>query len=127
MRSGRCAVYHAGDSARFEGFGEIGRRFPDLDAALLPIGAYAPPWFMEHYHLNPEQAGEAFLATGARILVPMHWGAFQLTDEPLCEPVERLHRWWDRSGPWRGRRLAIPSVGGTLYLDDPPAPGRSGA
>jgi len=108
-------IYHAGDSAWFDGFAEIGRRFPDIDAALLPIGAYEPGWFMEHNHLTPEQAGEAFLATGARMLIPMHWGTFQLTDEPLSEPIERLHRWWNERQP-EGRELRVLAVGETGIL-----------
>jgi L-ascorbate metabolism protein UlaG (beta-lactamase superfamily) len=111
------ALYHAGDSAWFEGFAEIGTRFPGLLAALLPIGAYEPAWFMGRNHLNPEQAGEAFLACGARTLVPIHWGSFQLTDEALCEPVERLRAWWEASRP-AGRRLAVLAVGETLPLDE---------
>ena len=110
-------VYHAGDSAWFDGFAEIGNRFPDLLAAMLPIGAYSPTWFMEHNHMNPEQAGRAFLELGARCLVPMHWGTFKLTDEPLREPAERLRRWWDRQRPDAGRRLVVPAVGETVALD----------
>ena len=116
VRAGDVAVYHAGDSAAFDGFAEIGRRFPGLAAALLPVGGYDPAWFMEHHHLNPEQAGEAFLALGARIMVPMHWGAFRLTDEPLAEPVERLRAWWERRGPRDGRRLIVPAIGETVVL-----------
>lgn len=111
-------VYHAGDTAWFDGFKEIGRRFPDLLAALLPVGAYDPAWFMENQHLNPEQAGRAFLELGARRLVPMHWGTFRLADEPLVEPVERLRRWWDRHGPDDVRRLCVPRIGETLLLQD---------
>jgi len=114
--AGGMAVYHAGDTAAFDGFAEIGRRFPGLSAALLPVGGYDPPWFMEHYHLNPEQAGEAFLALGARTMVPMHWGAFRLTDEPFAEPVERLRAWWQWFGPRDGRRLIVPAVGETVVL-----------
>ncbi len=96
---GGTRVYHAGDSAAFAGFAEIGRRFPGLDLAMLPIGAYEPAWFMEHSHMNPEQAGEAFLALGALRFLPMHWGTFQLTDEPLAEPLERLEAWWEAHAP----------------------------
>ena len=117
VEGGGRSVWHAGDTAWFRGFDEIGARFPRLDAAILPIGAYEPAWFMEDHHLNPEQAGRAFLASGARAMVPMHWGAFQLTDEPLCEPVERLRRWWDREGPRDGRTLRVLDVGGCLPLD----------
>ncbi len=116
VAGGGTAVYHAGDSARFEGFAEIGERFPGLAAALLPIGAYEPGWFMEHQHMTPEQAGEAFLELGAERLVPMHWGAFQLTDEPISEPIERLRAWWQQRGPRDGRQLAELPVGGVLEL-----------
>lgn len=110
------SVYHAGDSAVFDGFSEIGRRFPGLEAAMLPIGGYDPPWFMEHNHMNPEQAGEAFLATGARLMLPMHWGDYRLTDEPLDEPPRRLTAWWDATRP-ANRRLKIPALGETVSLD----------
>ena len=113
----RVAIYHAGDSAWFDGFAAIGKRFPGLLAALLPIGGYDPPWFMENQHMNPEQAGEAFLALGARHLVPMHWGAFRLTDEPFMEPIERLQRWWATRNP-AGEQLHCPSVGETIALED---------
>lgn len=112
-----ASVYHAGDTAAFDGFREIGRRFAGLDAAVLPVGAYSPGWFMEHYHLNPEQAGEAFLETGARTFVPMHWGVFQLTDEPLREPAERIRVWWDRSGPRDGRSIWVPTLGQTRSVE----------
>jgi L-ascorbate metabolism protein UlaG (beta-lactamase superfamily) len=117
VEGGGHSIYHAGDSAWFDGFAEIGRRFPKLDAAILPIGAYDPAWFMEQHHMNPEQAGRAFLATRARCLVPSHWGAFKLSDEPLVEPIERLRRWWGENPPADGARLVIPAVGETMALD----------
>jgi L-ascorbate metabolism protein UlaG (beta-lactamase superfamily) len=113
IEGGGVRLYHAGDSAWFDGFHEIGRRFPGLLAAMLPVGAYAPAWFMEHHHLNPEQAGRAFLELGAEHLIPMHWGTFRLTDEPLREPIERLLAWWRERGPDGGRRLHVLAVGQT--------------
>ncbi len=118
VASAGVSVYHGGDTAYFAGFREIGRRFPGLDAALLPIGAYAPAWFMERYHMTPEQAGRAFLELGARELVPMHWGAFKLTDEPLSEPIGRLRTWWGTHvPPGSSRRLCLPAVGETLTIE----------
>jgi L-ascorbate metabolism protein UlaG (beta-lactamase superfamily) len=120
VEGGGSAVYHAGDTAAFSAFEEIRERFPDLTAALLPIGAYEPGWFMGHHHMTPEQAGEAFLELGARFLVPMHWGAFQLTDEPLAEPARRLQEWWrELTVGTTGRRceLAQLAVGETLVLE----------
>jgi L-ascorbate metabolism protein UlaG (beta-lactamase superfamily) len=119
VEGGGCSVYHSGDTAWFEGFAEIGRRFPTLDAAMLPVGGYEPAWFMEHYHLNPEQAGRAFLDLGSHCLVPMHWGTFQLTDEPLCEPIDRMRAWWRSDGPSNPRRLHVLDVGASLFLEGP--------
>ena len=100
-------VYHAGDTAYFDGFGEIGRRFPGIDAAMLPIGAYDPAWFIEQQHMNPEQATQGFLDLGARRFLAMHWGTFKLTDEPLGEPPERLRAEWKRRG-LDAARLGVP-------------------
>lgn len=120
-------LYYAGDSAWFDGFAEVARRFPHLDLALIPIGGYEPAWFMENHHLNPEQAGQAFLDCGARRMVPMHWGTFQMTDEPLSEPIERLQRWWDAAEIPAGRELLTPAVGETLRLVDASRPSTVGA
>ncbi len=83
-------VYFAGDTAYFGGFAEIGRRYPGISAALLPIGAYDPEWFMRKQHMNPDDAMRAFLDLGAALFCAMHWGTFKLTDEPLDEPPQLL-------------------------------------
>lgn len=119
VRAGGHSVYHAGDTAWFDGFAAIRRRLGPLTAAMLPIGGYDPAWFMEHHHLSPEQAGQAFLELEAGIMVPMHWGSFQLTDEPLAEPRERLLRWWRDRLDEPGSRLADLSVGETVVLERP--------
>ncbi len=85
---GGRTIYHCGDTAFFDGFKEIGERFK-IDLALLPIGAYDPPSGRE-VHMNPEQAIEAFLQLGAAQMVPMHYGSFRLSYEPLDEPPARL-------------------------------------
>jgi L-ascorbate metabolism protein UlaG (beta-lactamase superfamily) len=112
VESGGATVYHTGDTAYFAGFSEIGRKFPGLAAAMLPIGAYDPPWFMESQHMNPEQAVQAFLDLGAKDFLAMHWGTFKLTDEPLDEPPHRLAAEWARRQLEPDRMHVLP-VGGT--------------
>jgi len=88
LRAGKHSVYHAGDTAYFSGFREIGRRLsPEL--ALLPIGAYNPPQF-RNVHTNPADATQAFLDLHARWMVPMHYGTFRLSHEPIDEPLQLL-------------------------------------
>jgi len=114
----RATVYHAGDTAWFGGFREVGARFPGIDAALLPIGAYDPAWFMERQHMNPEQAVRAFRELGARTLVAMHWGTFKLTDEPLEEPPRRLSAERVRLG-LPAHCVRVLAVGETLEVERP--------
>jgi L-ascorbate metabolism protein UlaG (beta-lactamase superfamily) len=88
LRSSTQSLYHAGDTAYFEGFGEIGRRLhPQI--ALLPIGAYDPPSFRA-VHTSPEDAVQAFVDLHAKTMIPMHFGSFKLSHEPMDEPVKRL-------------------------------------
>jgi N-acyl-phosphatidylethanolamine-hydrolysing phospholipase D len=90
LDSGQRRYYFAGDTGYFHGFLEFGRRFDPIDVALLPIGAYEPRWFMRYQHLDPYEAYQAFLDLGARYMIPMHWGTFDLTDEPLDLPPRVL-------------------------------------
>jgi L-ascorbate metabolism protein UlaG (beta-lactamase superfamily) len=81
-------IYHAGDSAYFDGFAEIGERLaPEI--ALLPIGAYHPETFRK-VHMGPDQAVQAFRDLRAKIFVPMHYGTFKLSFEALDEPPRWL-------------------------------------
>jgi L-ascorbate metabolism protein UlaG (beta-lactamase superfamily) len=81
-------IYHAGDSAYFHGFKEIGRKLaPEI--ALLPIGAYHPESFRK-VHMGPDQAVQAFKDLGAKWFVPMHYGTFKLSFEDLSEPPRWL-------------------------------------
>ena len=90
LQAGKHSVYHAGDTAYFAGFREIGRRLsPEL--ALLPIGAYNPASF-RNVHTNPADATHAFLDLKARWMVPMHYGTFRLSHEPVDEPLQLLEQ-----------------------------------
>lgn len=84
VRGSGPTVYYAGDSAYFSGFAEIGRRFHP-DVAILPIGGYAPAAFRRD-HMSPLDAVLAFEDLGARLLVPVRYGSFRLSHEPLDEP-----------------------------------------
>ena len=90
LRAGRHSLYHAGDTAYFEGFREIGERLQP-QVAMLPIGAYNPASFRE-VHTSPEDAVQAFVDLGAQWMVPMHYGTFRLSQEPVDEPLQRLRR-----------------------------------
>lgn len=82
------SVYHSGDTAYFPGFAEIGERLHP-QVALLPIGAYSPDSFRS-VHTSPEDALQAFKELGSELMIPMHYGTFRLSQEPMGEPPVRL-------------------------------------
>ncbi len=90
VEGGGVSLWHGGDSGYTPGFREIGERLGPVDFGMIPIGAYAPRWFMEPVHMTPEEAVRVFHETRCRRAVGMHWGTFRLTDEPLGEPPLRL-------------------------------------
>jgi L-ascorbate metabolism protein UlaG (beta-lactamase superfamily) len=80
---GTHRVYHTGDTGYFAGFQVIGRVFEGIDVACLPLGAYEPRWFMSAQHMSPEQSLQAQSDLGATHFVGMHWGTYDLSDEPI--------------------------------------------
>lgn len=85
-------LWFAGDTGYGDGalFRAIRARHGAPDLALIPIGAYAPRWFMAAQHIAPDEAVQVFRDIGAQAALGFHWGTFQLTDEPREEPAELL-------------------------------------
>lgn len=85
-------IYHVGDTGFHEGrnYRTAAAKYRSFRLALLPIGAYAPRWFMQAHHQNPEEAVEGMLLANAAHAIGHHWGTFRLTDEPIGEPAARL-------------------------------------
>lgn len=88
--TGSKRLYFAGDTGYWDALREIGRRLGPFDVAAIPIGAYLPPKIMQPAHTSPEEALQLFQDVGGRVFVPIHWGTFDLADEPLAEPPVRL-------------------------------------
>ncbi|MDP1026482.1 MBL fold metallo-hydrolase [Sphingomonas sp. KR1UV-12] len=86
------SIWFVGDTGFGDGriFGDVRRRLGSPDVALIPIGAYAPRWFMAAQHVDPTEAVRIFTDVGATRALGIHWGTFQLTDEAREAPVEGL-------------------------------------
>ncbi len=106
--------YFGGDSAYQWPFADTGKRFPDIDLAMLAIGAYAPDYMMQGAHMNPEEAVQAWQELGARRMIPMHYGTFDLSNEPASEPLRRVRAAAMAAG--RSNELMLPVINQVVYL-----------
>jgi len=103
-------IYYGGDSGYFIGYKEIGRVYPGIDYALMPLGAYRPRWFMHYAHMNIDEVLQAFGDLGAQYLIPTQWGTFQLGDEPIGYPIIDLRRTMKEKG-FDASRVMIMDLG----------------
>jgi L-ascorbate metabolism protein UlaG (beta-lactamase superfamily) len=85
-------IYFGGDSGYGSHFKDIAQIFPCIDYAMIGIGAYKPEFFMGQSHLSPIDAIQAFKDTKAKKMIPMHYGTFDLADEPLGDPIHVLEK-----------------------------------
>ena len=90
IKGKNSTIYFAGDTAYGKHFAQIAKLFPKIDIALVPIGAYKPDYIMKQNHLSPDDAARASNDLKAKVFVPMHYGTFDLSDEPLGEPLRRI-------------------------------------
>jgi L-ascorbate metabolism protein UlaG (beta-lactamase superfamily) len=83
-------IYFSGDSGYGSHYAELAEVFPKIDYFIVGIGAYQPNWFMRANHNSPAEAFQGFLDSKADVLIPMHFGRFDLSDEPPSEPLRLL-------------------------------------
>jgi L-ascorbate metabolism protein UlaG (beta-lactamase superfamily) len=109
-------TYFSGDTGYGNGkiFKEMRQRVGSPDLALIPIGAYAPRWFMRDQHINPEEAVCIMEDLDARKVIGVHWGVFQLTDEAREEPVSLLREALLRRGIDPAQSRFLPSAPGDV-------------
>ena len=108
-------VYFAADSgydaAHFE---NIGKHFPNIDLALVGIGAYKPRYMMSDFHSSPQEGFQATLDLGAKRMLPMHYGTYDLSEEPISEPYREVEQSFLDVG--LRDRLVLADVGEMILL-----------
>jgi L-ascorbate metabolism protein UlaG (beta-lactamase superfamily) len=107
-------VFFSGDTAMFPGFDKIGTRLGPFDVTLMEVGAYNPDW--ADVHMGPEQAVEAHRMVRGNLMLPIHWGTFNLAFHSWTEPVERLLVAAEQSGV----QIAILHPGESIMPVSPP-------
>ena len=116
--------YYAGDSAYAEHFKRLREYFGAPEVAVLPIGAYQPRWFMRPVHMDPKEAVRAFLDLEAHHFIPVHWGTFDLAEEPAGEAPRLTCRHAAAHGV--AGRLHVLDVGESFDLTETRFAGKAG-
>lgn len=112
IESGEKSIYFMSDSGYGPHFRLISDTLGSPDYALMGVGAYKPEWFMHPAHTSPMDAAKVFQEMGGKHFVPMHFGTFDLSDEPLLEPLD-----WLKANPDAVNGALIdPIVGKNLFL-----------
>jgi len=109
IRTDRATVYFGADSGYHTHFREIGELVSGIDLAVIGIGAYRPDFIMAEIHTSPAEALQAFLDLDAGRLLPMHYGTYDLSDEPISEPYREIQRLFAEAE--MSERLVLPMVG----------------
>jgi L-ascorbate metabolism protein UlaG (beta-lactamase superfamily) len=114
IRNGHTCIYFGGDSGYNGHYQQTAQVLGKPDYALLGIGAYEPQWFMHTFHQSPANAVQAFKDLRATHLIPMHYGTFDLADEPLSYPLQYLQQAAAAGG--LANALLTPAIGQAIYL-----------
>jgi L-ascorbate metabolism protein UlaG (beta-lactamase superfamily) len=115
IRTPQHTLYFGGDSAYGEHFTHIRQTVGPVDVCILPAGAYKPPFMMQGSHMNPTEAIDAFHDLQGKLLIPMHYGTFDLSDEPMGEPYRILQQ-AEQQRKINGQ-LKLAMVGEEILLD----------
>lgn len=105
-------LYYSGDTGYGEHFKELPNLFGKIDYALIGIGAYKPRWLMERNHISPDEALDAATDMHAGMIIPMHYGTFNLSDEPLSDPPKVFKT----EAIKRKMKFYIPNIGERMKL-----------
>ena len=106
------SIYYSGDTGYNDHFREIVPLFGKVDYALVGIGAYKPRWFMQPNHISPQEALDASCDMKAGLTIPMHYGTFDLSDEPLSDPPAVFRK----EAAERGINIRVPQLGEIVVL-----------
>ncbi|MCK5124905.1 MAG: MBL fold metallo-hydrolase [candidate division Zixibacteria bacterium] len=108
-------LFFGGDTGDIPEVDEISTKYGPFDVTLMPIGAYGEDW--PEIHLTPEQAVKVHRRLNGKLLIPIHWGTYNLAFHDWFAPVERLLVASENCQDLQECALAIPRPGGKIVFD----------
>jgi len=115
MRGATQRIFYSGDTGLFPGLQQIGEKLGPFDLTVIEVGAYNQAW--PDWHIGPEQAVRAHEMLQGGVLLPVHWGLWNLASHGWTEPVERVLAAAEKAGV----TVTIPRPGQSVELAQLPA------
>ncbi|MEP2772753.1 MAG: MBL fold metallo-hydrolase [Fulvivirga sp.] len=112
IKSGDESIYFSGDSGFGDHFKEIGEKYGPFDFAMMECGQYNEKW--PDIHMMPEETAQAAVDIKAKVMMPIHWGAFRLAMHSWTDPVERV----TKKAAALGMPVATPEIGYPIIIND---------
>lgn len=112
IKSERHSLFFSGDGGYFDGFAQIGEKYGPFDFCMMECGQYNPQW--ADIHLTPEQTVQAHIDLKGKVMMPIHWGAFNLAPHNWREPVRRAKAEAEK----KGVKMFTPAVGERFVVSD---------
>lgn len=110
IASDSTKIFFSGDSGYNSHFAEIGEKHGPFDIALMECGQYNEKW--EDIHMFPEQSVQAAIDVKAKVMMPIHWGGFTLSEHAWKDPIDRAVLQAAASNV----KLATPGIGEPLII-----------
>jgi len=111
IKSGDESIYFSGDSGYGDHFKEIGEKYGPFDFAMMECGQYNEKW--PDIHMMPEETAQAAIDLNAKVMMPIHWGAFRLAMHSWTDPVERV----TKKAAALGMPVATPKIGESIIIN----------
>ena len=111
----KYSIFHSGDSGYSDHFKKIGEQFPNIDISLIKVGDYGLDLGWQDIHMVPENSVKAHIDLGAKVMIPIHWGVFELSFHAWNEPIERTLKASKESGI----TLFTPKLGEVVEAGEP--------
>lgn len=116
VKGKKSNMYFSGDGGYGQHFKEIGEKYGEFDIALMECGQYNKLW--AEVHMMPEQTVQAGIDVKAKMIVPIHWGAFTLATHAWTDPIERV----TQEAKKRKLEIATPQIGEPIILGNSEIP-----
>ncbi len=119
----KIKVYFSGDGGYSPEFAKIGKKFNGFDIAFMEDGAYNESW--KDVHMLPEQSVQASIDVKTKVVVPIHWGKFDLSTHKWNEPIQRFIKAMNRHNNLLEKekqiKMATPKIGENFNIENPPS------